>query len=147
MTYFAWPCNFSWSLWSCTSASSKDFKALPVLFLKIILISLVLTRLSGPKRPVVVFTVPIFASFCVRHRDLSGGRRQVGRAHTAELSQLDLILSTILSVWTLCRIHLSHPWAHLPTGHETIDLKKAVSVRVKKLSGSKNLPAQEYIFK
>ncbi len=44
-------------------------------FLQYIMINLVLTKSSGPKRHAVVFTTPIFAGFCVYHTDLSGAQQ------------------------------------------------------------------------
>jgi hypothetical protein len=41
-----------------------------MLFLQYIMINLVLTKSSGPKRHVVVLTAPIFAGSCVSHRPL-----------------------------------------------------------------------------
>jgi hypothetical protein len=44
-----------------------------MLFLQYIMINLVLTKSSGPKRHAIAFTAPIFAGFCVCNTDLSGG--------------------------------------------------------------------------
>ena len=44
-----------------------------MLFLQYIIIILVLTKASGPKRHAVLLTTPIFAGFCVYYTDLSGG--------------------------------------------------------------------------
>jgi hypothetical protein len=51
---------------SCSSASSEAIlnlsKALPMLFLQSIIMNLVLTKSSGPKRHAVLLTALIFAS-------------------------------------------------------------------------------------
>ncbi len=44
-----------------------------MLFLQYIIIHLVLTKSSGPKRYAVLLIGPIFAGFCVYHTDLGGG--------------------------------------------------------------------------
>jgi hypothetical protein len=44
-----------------------------MLFLQYIMINLVLTKPSGPKRHAVWLAAPIFTSFCVYHTDLGGG--------------------------------------------------------------------------
>ncbi len=41
-----------------------------MLFLQYIIINLVLTKSSSPKSHAVLLTVPIFAGFCVCHKDL-----------------------------------------------------------------------------
>jgi hypothetical protein len=51
----------------------KILKALCLFFFQTFMINLVLTKPSGPKRHAVAFTAPIFAGFCVKHTDLSGG--------------------------------------------------------------------------
>jgi hypothetical protein len=44
-----------------------------MLFLQYIIINLVLTKASGPKRHAVLLTTPIFAGFCMYHTELGGG--------------------------------------------------------------------------
>jgi hypothetical protein len=44
-----------------------------MLFLQSTMINLVLTNSSGLKRHAVLFTVSIFAGFCLCHTDLGGG--------------------------------------------------------------------------
>ncbi len=51
----------------------KILIALCLFFFQTIMINIVLTKPSGPKRHAVAFTAPIFAGFCVYHTDLSGG--------------------------------------------------------------------------
>jgi hypothetical protein len=62
----------------------KILKALCLFFFQTFMINLVLTKPSGPKRHAVAFTAPIFAGFCVKHTDLSGGGGQMGQACTTE---------------------------------------------------------------
>jgi hypothetical protein len=47
-----------------------------MLFLQYIIINLVLTKASGPKRHAVLLTTPIFAGFCMYHTELGGGGGQ-----------------------------------------------------------------------
>ncbi len=49
-----------------------------MLFSKIVMDNLVLTKLSCPKGHAVAFTAPIFVGFFVCHTNLSRGGRQIG---------------------------------------------------------------------
>ncbi len=51
-----------------------------MLVLQYIMIRLVLTKSSGPKRHAIAFTAPIFAGFCVCNTDFSGGAGGGGEA-------------------------------------------------------------------
>jgi hypothetical protein len=69
-----------------------------MLFFQTFITNLVLTKSSGPKSHAVVFTAPILpVSVCVTQVSVGVGGKEL--AYTIDLSRLDMIPATLLSVW------------------------------------------------
>jgi hypothetical protein len=109
-----------------------------MLFLQYIIINLVLTKSSGPKRHAVSLTEPIFAGFFVCQTDLGGGAVAIAAFPPPPRRNR---LPTLISI---CTTHLSRQWVDLPTDlwaiqplcREVMDFKKAVSQRVNRLKSN-----------